>query len=119
MKKVMIIIMVLLMLSIVLGIGWRPFYQQQEENLDTILFIGDMNDIRSEPENDDEYVCDDESSSVIDKVCKQFEGDYLTMDEIAHWDSMNAEGGSLLIRGAERDLDTIVNHVHIVFITEP
>ena len=44
MKKVMIVIMVLLILSIVLGIGWRPFFQKQEEHLDTVLFIGEMND---------------------------------------------------------------------------
>ena len=40
----MIVIMVLLILSIVLGIGWRSFFQKQEEHLDTVLFIGEMND---------------------------------------------------------------------------
>jgi len=57
--------------------------------------------------------------SVIEDVCKDFSQDVLTSEEIAHWDSMNAEGGYLLVRGAERNLDTIVNHLHLIFTTEP
>ena len=56
---------------------------------------------------------------VIEEVCRDAASDVLTPEEIAHWDSMNANGGRLLIRGAERNLDTIVNHLRIVFITEP
>jgi hypothetical protein len=44
MKKVMIIIMALLMLSFVIGIGRRPFYKQQEDHLDTLLFVSNSND---------------------------------------------------------------------------
>ena len=61
----------------------------------------------------------DTRKSVIDDTIEWLSTGTFTEEEAAHWDSMNAEGGSLLIRGAERDLDTIVNHVHIVFITEP
>ena len=57
--------------------------------------------------------------SVIEDVCKDFSQDVLTSEEITHWDSMNAEGGYLLIRGAERNLDTTVNHLHLIFTTEP
>ena len=56
---------------------------------------------------------------VIEEMCRDAADDVLTPEEIAHWDSMNANGGRLLIRGAERNLDTIVNHLHIVFTTEP
>ena len=41
------------------------------------------------------------------------------LEEIKWWDDANANGGYLLIRGSERHLDTIVNHVHILFITDP
>ena len=57
--------------------------------------------------------------SIIDEVCKDFSSDILTPEEIIHWDSLNANGGHLLVRDAERNLDTTVNHVHIIFITEP
>lgn len=57
--------------------------------------------------------------SVIERMCHEFASDTLTPEEAAHWDSMNTtQGGYLLIRGAERNLDTIVNHVHLIFTTE-
>ena len=59
------------------------------------------------------------SEPVISETCNDFAYMTYTPEEAAHWDSMNADGGYLLIRGAERVLDTIVNHIHIVFITEP
>ena len=59
------------------------------------------------------------SEPVIEKMCKEFSEDKLTPEEIAKWDSMNDEGGYLLIRGAERNLDTVVNHIRLIFITEP
>jgi hypothetical protein len=59
------------------------------------------------------------SEPVIEKMCKEFSKDKLTPEEIAKWDSMNADGGYLLIRGAERNLDTVVNHIRLIFITEP
>jgi hypothetical protein len=57
--------------------------------------------------------------STIEFMCRDAMHDTLTEEEAAHWDSMNANGGFLLIRGAERNLDTIVNHYHFVFTTEP
>ena len=57
--------------------------------------------------------------SVIEQVVKTFASDELTPEEIKWWDDANANGGYLLIRGSERHLDTIVNHVHILFITDP
>ena len=57
--------------------------------------------------------------SVVESMCRDAMRDTFTAEEAAHWDSMNAEGGYLLIRGAERNLDTIVNHYHFKFITEP
>lgn len=57
--------------------------------------------------------------SVIESMCKDAMRDTFTAEEAAHWDSMNARGIGLLIRGAERNLDTIVNHYHFIFITEP
>lgn len=57
--------------------------------------------------------------TLIERVCQEFASDTLTIEEAAHWDSMNATmGGYLLIRGAERNLDTIVNHLHLIFITD-
>ena len=56
--------------------------------------------------------------SVIERMCHVFASDTFTPEEAVHWDSMNAEGGYLLLRGAERNLDTIVNHVHLIFTTE-
>lgn len=61
---------------------------------------------------------EDEDSLIIDDVIRFYAGDTLTPEEAAHWDSMNADGGYLLIRGAERYLDTVVNHLHFIFITE-
>lgn len=56
---------------------------------------------------------------VIETMCEEFASDTLTSEESAHWDSLNiTQGGYLLIRGAERDLDTIVNHIHLKFRTE-
>lgn len=59
------------------------------------------------------------SSMSIEEICKDVENDVLTVEEVARWDSMNEEEGYVLIRGAERNLDTIVNHLHMIFITEP
>ena len=56
---------------------------------------------------------------VIEKMCKEFSEDVFTPEERAKWDSMNNDGGYLLIRGAERNLDTIVNHIRLIFVTEP
>ena len=56
---------------------------------------------------------------VIEYMCKDAADDELTDGEIKHWDEMNEDGGYLLVRGAERELDTIVNHMHFIFITEP
>lgn len=55
----------------------------------------------------------------IKEACEGIAEQELTPEEIAHWDSMNAEGGYMLIRNAERNLDTTVNHLHMIFITEP
>lgn len=59
------------------------------------------------------------SEPVIDFMCKDAAEDKLTQEEIEWWDSANADGGYMLVRGAERNLDTIVNHLHMIFITEP
>ena len=56
---------------------------------------------------------------VIDYMCKDASEDVLTPEEIEWWDERNAEGGTLIVRGAERELDTIVNHSHMKFITDP
>ena len=57
--------------------------------------------------------------STIEFMCMDANSQTFTPEEAAHWDSMNANGGFLLIRGAERYLDTIVNHYHFIFIPEP
>lgn len=54
----------------------------------------------------------------IEETCWDLENDYYTPEEAAEMDSMNKTGGFLLIRGAERYLDTIVNHTRVVFITQ-
>lgn len=57
---------------------------------------------------------------VIKSVCRELMSDTLTPEEAAHWDSLNADGSRFLfIRRAERDLDTIINHYHVVFSTQP
>ena len=45
--------------------------------------------------------------------------DTFTPEDAAHFDSMNATGAGLYIRSAERSLDTIVNHYHLIFIPRP
>lgn len=42
----------------------------------------------------------------------------MSKEEAAMSDSLNKEGGYLLIRGSNRYLDTIVNHIHYICITE-
>ena len=64
------------------------------------------------------FLDEDNAPIKIEEVCKDAEKDILTPEEAAHWDSMNAEGGHMLIRNAERNLDTIVNHLHMVFTTD-
>ena len=59
-----------------------------------------------------------EDTSKIAWICA-FEqtGLPLTEEEIAHWDSINELGDGVLIRGSERDLDTIINHLRYWFVT--
>jgi hypothetical protein len=59
-----------------------------------------------------------ETSSVIERVCNDAASDSLSLEEIAKWDSLNSKGEYLLVRGAERNLDTVVNHLHLIFTTE-
>ena len=42
----------------------------------------------------------------------------MSKEEAAMFDSLNREGSYLLIRGSNRYLDTIVNHIHYICITE-
>lgn len=58
------------------------------------------------------------TQTVIEQACKEVSSDTLKPEEIMYWDSLNAEGEYLFIRGAERNLDTIVNHTHLIFTTE-
>ena len=60
----------------------------------------------------------DTRKSVIEDTIEWLTSGTFTKEDAAHWDSMNAEGGYLLIRGSERNLDTIINHTHVIFITE-
>lgn len=57
--------------------------------------------------------------SEIEDFCADFSRSPMPPDVAAEWDSMNARGGYLLVRGSERDLDTMVNHIHIIFTTKP
>jgi len=41
----------------------------------------------------------------------------LTEEDIAHWDSVNELGDGVMIRGSERELDTIINHLRYWFVT--
>ena len=59
-----------------------------------------------------------DGKSVIDFMCDEFAYDELTPEEIARWDSMNANGGGQFMRGAERYLDTIVKHIHLILLPE-
>ena len=67
----------------------------------------------------DTGLVDMDTTTVIGEVVNWANAERYTKAEMAHFDSMNAEGGFLLIREAERHLDTIVNHLHIIFIPEP
>lgn len=55
--------------------------------------------------------------STIDEIIEWANNQEWTEDEIAHFDSLN-ENYALLIRGAERELDTIINHYHFYFTTD-
>lgn len=59
-----------------------------------------------------------DQDSVIERMCRDAESDSLSYEEIAKRDSLNNIGGYLPVRGAERNLDTIVNHLHFIFTTE-
>lgn len=44
---------------------------------------------------------------------------YYTLDDInRHLDSLNAKGEYILQRGADRNYDTIIDHVHYIYTTE-
>jgi hypothetical protein len=53
----------------------------------------------------------------IQEVIDWANRDTLTEKEAQHFDSLN-EHDALLICNAERELDTIVNHYHLHFITD-
>lgn len=59
-----------------------------------------------------------EQDPVIERMCRDAASDSLSHEEKAKWDSLNNKGEYLLVRGAERNLDTIVNHLHLIFTTE-
>ena len=59
-----------------------------------------------------------EQDSVIERMYRDAASDSLSYEEEAKWDSLNNKGEYLLVRGAERNLDTIVNHMHFIFTTE-
>ena len=97
MKKI-IVLLLLVLLGFGLYVSYLPTGTTAEEEIDS--------------------VCIPKDTGVIAFMCKQAEEDCLSVEETAYWDSMNEQGEYLLVRGAERDLDTIVNHLHMVFITE-
>ena len=54
-----------------------------------------------------------EENNPIEKV------EYRTLEDInRELDSLTAEGEYCLVRGAERNLDTIIDHIHYIFTTE-
>ena len=55
----------------------------------------------------------------VAEVVEWLNEDTFSVEAAAEWDSANADGGYLPIRCAERYLDTIINHYHVVFIPEP
>ena len=105
MKKILVLI---LLTTTLLGCKKQQSSQTvsmtNEEQQDTIVI--------------DPYVPLD-GESTIDYMCRIESNVQLTLEEAAHWDSLNSDGGYLLVRGAERDLDTIVNHIRMIFTTEP
>ena len=66
----------------------------------------------------DTSVNDSIHEPVIQEVIEWMNQGKFTSEEVAYWDSMGNEG-CLFIRDAERYLDTIINHMHIVSIPEP
>lgn len=69
------------------------------------------------PVEEEAVVIEEDTGPVIEEECKHYANLYLTPEEAAHLDSMNEYAG-VFVRGAERDLDTIVNHFHLIFIKE-
>lgn len=57
--------------------------------------------------------------STIEFMCQDAMKMEMTKEDALYFDSMNAKGVGMYVRGAERYLDTIVNHIHMVFIPEP
>lgn len=55
----------------------------------------------------------------VAEVVEWLNEDTFSAEAAAEWDSAGANGGYLPIRCAERYLDTIINHYHVVFIPEP
>lgn len=58
-----------------------------------------------------------------DPVNKSFKSwdrfENMSMEELdRELDSLNAKGEYCLVRGADRDLDTVIDHVHYIFTTE-
>ena len=100
MKRIILLIAVTVLL---IGCGRKRIYHTYYKDIDTGTVVLEIN----------------ETDSVIEATCEEFEKDSLSSEDIAYWDSLNATGAHLIVRNAERDLDTIVNHVHIVFTTQP
>ena len=86
----------------------RSIYNHSKENPDKIAIIASDMEVSSQVRE-----------PVIEEMCRDAADDVLTPEEIEWWDSMNASGATLIVRGAERELDTTVNHMHYKFITDP
>ena len=120
MKKIFIFITLFVFLSCSQG-NMQPSFIQE----DSVKSINDFFLIEREKQFDSIYrkECDrlgwhSKDTSTIAWICA-FEqtGLPLTKEEIAHWDSINELGDGVIIRGSERDLDTIINHLKYWFVT--
>lgn len=59
----------------------------------------------------------EERKGTVQDVCENAEATFLTDEDIAWFDAN--DGGMLLIRNADRSLDTIVNHQRLIFTIAP
>lgn len=122
MKKLLLFMMIPACLSCTKHAAQVPLPQDTIPPFDTTAYLKKMEGLFDSIYNEEckRIGWHSKDKSVIAWMCA-FEqtGLPLTEEQIAYWDSVNEFYDGVLIRDAERDLDTIINHMRYHFIPEP
>ena len=108
-----LVLLFLIMLAVGCGQKTSPYFQEAHVSIEDSLMVSFDSIYKAECRRLN-WTSDD--TSKIAWICA-FEKTALplTEEEIAYWDSVNEEGSCVIIRDAERDLDTIINHLRYSF----